>query len=261
MLGDLRRRLANGEFRLRFPGDDELTAEYGVSRHTVREAAAACRPRVWWIAAGVAGSSSGTPVIEQPLGALYSVFRSVEEQGFVQRSIVWRLEERRDEEAAAVLGRSAGEPLIYRGLLGLPARTPALAIERLATWQTTPVEWAARPGTRRPVLLLRPLVRQGPGRRFRARQRKQLTGCGLAPGQLRPSTVASIRAGGPPASMARSMAAGTFRSVARRRPISPSAAAPPRRRAARPARSAAPNRPRRAASRRSRRLARCARRR
>jgi len=28
-----------------------------------------------------------------------------------------------------------------RGLLSLPARTPALAIERLATWQTTPVEW------------------------------------------------------------------------------------------------------------------------
>ncbi len=28
-----------------------------------------------------------------------------------------------------------------RGLLRLPARTPALAVERLATWQTTPVEW------------------------------------------------------------------------------------------------------------------------
>jgi DNA-binding GntR family transcriptional regulator len=26
-------------------------------------------------------------------------------------------------------------------LLGLGARVPALAIERLATWQTTPVEW------------------------------------------------------------------------------------------------------------------------
>jgi GntR family transcriptional regulator len=28
-----------------------------------------------------------------------------------------------------------------RALLGLGARVPALAIERLATWQTTPVEW------------------------------------------------------------------------------------------------------------------------
>jgi Bacterial regulatory proteins, gntR family len=30
--------LAGREFRLRFPGDNELTGHYGVSRHTVREA-------------------------------------------------------------------------------------------------------------------------------------------------------------------------------------------------------------------------------
>jgi GntR family transcriptional regulator len=206
VLGDLRRRLVSGEFDLRLPGDDELTRQYGVSRHTVREAVRRLQ------ADGVVerGRGRGTfvrdPVIEQPLGALYSLFRSVEEQGFVQRSIVRRLEERRDEEAAKVLGRSPGEPLVYlerlrladdvpivldcswlpaalagpllevdftrtalyrelhvrcgvwpdagwerirpvlpdpeqRGLLRLPARTPALAIERLATWRTTPVEW------------------------------------------------------------------------------------------------------------------------
>jgi GntR family transcriptional regulator len=206
VLGDLRRRLASGEFRLRLPGDDELTRQYGVSRHTVREAVRRLQ------AEGVVerGRGRGTfvrdPVIEQPLGALYSLFRSVEEQGFVQRSIVRRLEERHDEEAAKVLGQSPGESLVYlerlrlagdvpivldcswlpavlarpllevdftrtalyrelhvrcgirpdagwerirpvlpdpeqRGLLGLAARTPALAIERLATWQTTPVEW------------------------------------------------------------------------------------------------------------------------
>ena len=206
VLGDLRRRLASGEFRLRFPGDDELTAQYGVSRHTVREAVRRLQ------AEGVVerGRGRGTfvrdQVIEQPLGALYSLFRSVEEQGFVQRSIVRRLEERRDPEAAKVLGRSPGEPLVYlerlrladdvpivldcswlpaalarpllevdftrtalyrdlhvrcgiwpdagwerirpvlpdpqqRRLLGLAAQTPALAIERLATWQTMPVEW------------------------------------------------------------------------------------------------------------------------
>jgi len=32
VLGDLRRRLASGEFGDRVPGDDELTAQYGVSR-------------------------------------------------------------------------------------------------------------------------------------------------------------------------------------------------------------------------------------
>lgn len=206
VLGDLRRRLASGEFRPRFPGDDELTAQYAVSRHTVREAVRRLQ------AEGVVerGRGRGTfvrdQVIEQPLGTLYSLFRSVEEQGFVQRSIVRRLEECRDEEAAKVLRRAAGEPLVYlerlrladdvpivldsswlpavlarsllevdftrtalyrelharcgirpdagwerirpvipdagqRGLLGLTARTPALAIERLATWHSTPVEW------------------------------------------------------------------------------------------------------------------------
>jgi GntR family transcriptional regulator len=145
-------------------------------------------------------------MIEQPLGAIYSLFRSVEEQGFAQRSIVRRLEERSDAQAAGVLNCPPSAPLIYlerlrladgipivldcswlpavlarpllgvdfthtalyhelhvrcgvqpdagwerirpvlpnpeqRGLLRLPARTPALAVERLATWQTTPVEW------------------------------------------------------------------------------------------------------------------------
>ena len=206
VLGDLRRRLAGGEFRMRFPSDDELTAHYGVSRHTVREAVRRLQIE------GVVerGRGRGTfiknAVIEQPLGALYSLFRSVEEQGFVQRSIVRSLAERHDNEAAKVLGRSPDEPLVYlerlrladdvpivldcswlpaalarpllevdftrtalyrelhvrcgvrpdagwerirpvlpnaeqRGLLGLPTRTPALAIERLATWQAAPVEW------------------------------------------------------------------------------------------------------------------------
>ena len=38
VLADLRRRLLNGEFTDRFPTDRELTAHYGVSRHTAREA-------------------------------------------------------------------------------------------------------------------------------------------------------------------------------------------------------------------------------
>ena len=113
VLGDLRRRLARGEFRLRFPGDHELTEQYGVSRHTVREAVRRLQDE------GVLerGRGRGTFVIhgaiEQPLGALYSLFRSVEEQGFVQRSVVRYLEIRHNEEAAKVLGRAPDEPLVY----------------------------------------------------------------------------------------------------------------------------------------------------
>lgn len=206
VLGDLRRRLASGEFGQRVPGDDELTAQYGVSRHTVREAIRRLQIE------GVVerGRGRGTfvrdRVIEQPLGAIYSLFRSVEEQGFAQRSIVLRLEERRDAEAAGVLGCPPDTLLVYlerlrladddpivldsswlpadlakpllavdfthtalyqelhircgirpdagwerirpalpdpeqRRLLRLLARTPVLAVERLATWHATPVEW------------------------------------------------------------------------------------------------------------------------
>ena len=206
VLGDRRGRLARGEFTGRFPGDEELRETYGVSRHTVREAVRRLQ------AEGIIerGRGRGTfvtgAVIEQPLGALYSLFRSVEAQGYVQRSVVRYLEERRDEEAAKVLGRPPDEPLVYlerlrladdqpivldcswlpaalagpllrvdftrtalyhelqakcglrpdagwerlrpvlptpeqRQLLGLDARTPALAIERMASSTAMPVEW------------------------------------------------------------------------------------------------------------------------
>lgn len=126
VLADLRRRLARGEFRSRFPGDDELTACYGVSRHTVREAVRRLQ------AEGVIerGRGRGTfvrdRVIEQPLGTLYSLFRSVEEQGFVQRSIVRHLEIRQDREAATVLGCAPGEPLVYLERLRLADDQPVV---------------------------------------------------------------------------------------------------------------------------------------
>ena len=124
VLADLRARLARGEFTGRFPGDEELRDTYGVSRHTVREAVRRLQ------AEGVIerGRGRGTfvtgTVIEQPLGALYSLFRSVEAQGFVQRSVVRYLEERRDEEAAKVLGRPPDEPLVYLERLRLADDQP-----------------------------------------------------------------------------------------------------------------------------------------
>ena len=65
-------------------------------------------------------------VIEQPLGTLYSLFRSVEEQGFVQRSVVLALEQRTDEQAAAVLGCEPGDSLIYLERLRLADDEPVV---------------------------------------------------------------------------------------------------------------------------------------
>ncbi|MGH9114338.1 MAG: GntR family transcriptional regulator [Acidimicrobiales bacterium] len=124
VLADLRLRLARGEFESRFPGDVELTDQYGVSRHTVREAVRHLQVE------GVIdrGRGRGTflrrPVIEQSLGTFYSLFRSVEAQGFVQRSVVRCLEERTDRQAAAVLDCEPDEPLVYLERLRLADEQP-----------------------------------------------------------------------------------------------------------------------------------------
>ena len=206
VLADLRLRIERGEFSARFPTDAELTSEYGVSRHTVREAARRLQSEGVIDRGRGLGTFVRPAVIEQPLGALYSLFRSVEGCGYTQRSVVRYLEERTDPEAAKMLGRPADEPLIFlerlrladeqpvfldcswmpatiarpllgvdfahtalylelsqrcgvrpdsgwerltpvvpdreqRALLGMRPRTPALAIERLASANGAAVEW------------------------------------------------------------------------------------------------------------------------
>lgn len=126
VLDDLRRRLGANEFARRFPGDNELAEHYGVSRYTVREALRRLHSE------GVIerGRGRGTfvrqPVIEQSLGTLYSLFRSVEEQGYVQRSVVRCLDVRRDEQAASVLGCDPHEPLVYLERLRLADEQPVV---------------------------------------------------------------------------------------------------------------------------------------
>ena len=112
VLSDLRSRLGAGEFVERVPTDHELMESYGVSRHTVREAVRRMTDE------GLVERERGRGTfvrasIEQPLGALYSLFRSIEDQGFEQRSRVLTLEERTDEEAAGMLDLEPDAPLIF----------------------------------------------------------------------------------------------------------------------------------------------------
>lgn len=128
---DLRRRLRAGAFEDRFPGENELVAEYEVSRHTVRDALRRLR------AEGVleSGRGRGTwvrkPRISQPLGAIYSLFRSVEALGLEQRSIVRALEVRVDEKVAAELDREPTTEFVFLERLRLADGEP-LALDR--TW-------------------------------------------------------------------------------------------------------------------------------
>lgn len=128
---DLRRRIRTGCFDDGFPGEHELVGEYEVSRHTVRDALRRLRDE------GVleSGRGRGTwlrrPRIEQPLGAIYSLFRSVEALGLEQRSEVRALESRVDQEVAVRLGMPASTEFVYLERLRLAAREP-LALDR--TW-------------------------------------------------------------------------------------------------------------------------------
>lgn len=113
VLEDLRIRLDRGEFVDDFPTDLQLRDEYEVSRQTVREALR----RLQGEGLIERGRGRGTFIrqrpIEQQLGTLYSLYRSAEEQGFVQHSSVRYLETRRDAEAAGMLDCDPKEPLVY----------------------------------------------------------------------------------------------------------------------------------------------------
>ncbi len=127
---DLRRRLAEGEFGDgAFPTDLELTNEYGVSRHTVREAVRRlCADGIVTRERG-RGTTVNTTEFEQPLGTLYSLFRAVEETGAVQTSRVLELGIRRDDRAAAALEVEPDTELFHIARLRLADDVP-LAVDR-----------------------------------------------------------------------------------------------------------------------------------
>jgi GntR family transcriptional regulator len=113
LLQDLRRRVDAGEFAERFPTDRELMEHYRLSRHTVRDAVRRLQE------SGVVQRDRGrgtfvrTAPLEQALGTLYSLFKTIEAHGHAQRSRVLALEVRCDAEAATALGLDAAEELVY----------------------------------------------------------------------------------------------------------------------------------------------------
>ncbi|HVQ91816.1 MAG TPA: GntR family transcriptional regulator [Mycobacteriales bacterium] len=116
LAGDLRRRAGTGEFATRLPGETELVAQYRVSRQTVREALRRLRTEGLLVAERGRGSYLASGRFSQPLGAAYSLLRSIEAQGVQQRSDVLRLEQVRDADVARQLG--------------LPARSGLVLLER-----------------------------------------------------------------------------------------------------------------------------------
>ena len=131
LLTDLRRRLDHDEFAVAFPGELALVAQYGVSRHTVREAVRRLREEGLVIAGRGRTPRRAEPLpIEQPLGEIYSLFTAVEATGRVQRSVVRTLDVRADGVVAARLGLEESTPLVHLERLRLADAEP-LAVDRV----------------------------------------------------------------------------------------------------------------------------------
>jgi GntR family transcriptional regulator len=131
LLGDLRRRLDHDEFTAAFPGELALVAEYGVSRHTVREAVRRLRDEGLVIAGRGRTPRRAEPAeIEQSLGEIYSLFTAVEATGQVQRSVVRTLDVRADGVVAARLGLEESTPLVHLERLRFADSDP-LAVDRV----------------------------------------------------------------------------------------------------------------------------------
>lgn len=130
---DLLNRLDGGEFESGFPGELELVEQYAVSRHTIREALRELRSE--GLVLGRRGRPSrlaaAEPVeIDQPLGALYSLFASVQAAGLDQHSEVRALDIRADGVVALHLGLEESTPLLYLERLRKAGDEP-LAMDRV----------------------------------------------------------------------------------------------------------------------------------
>jgi GntR family transcriptional regulator len=113
ILTDLRRRLAEGEFAAEFPPDSELVRRYGVSRHTVRDACRRLQDEGIITRSRGLGSRVRPMALELQVGSPYSVFRSIEAQGYRQESTVLALEWRREPSIADLLGIGPDDDIVY----------------------------------------------------------------------------------------------------------------------------------------------------
>lgn len=125
----LKQRLDTGEFDERFPTDHDLVTEYEVSRHTVREAIRHLNK------SGILRRERGRGTIvnraefEQPLGALYSLYQSIESSGVEQRSHVLDVREDLDPVIAEQLDLAPDAPLFFLERLRFADDQP-LALDR-----------------------------------------------------------------------------------------------------------------------------------
>lgn len=113
VFSDLRERVAAGEFTDRFPTDEQLRQEYGVSRQTIREAARRLQDDGVIVRERGRGSTLAGSPLEQPLHTLYSLARTAQDRGFSEHSEVRRLERMAAGEAGEPLGLDPDDEVVF----------------------------------------------------------------------------------------------------------------------------------------------------
>lgn len=130
LVAELERRHSHGAFARRFPTDRELIQAYGVSRQTARDAVRKLAETIGLDRQRGRGTFVRPSEFQQPVGALYSLFQSIEAQGVEQRSVVLAKDQRQDPPAAEELGLPPDAPLAYVERLRLAGGSP-LAIDQV----------------------------------------------------------------------------------------------------------------------------------
>lgn len=129
LAAELRTSIAHGEFRDRFPTDEELSNRYAVSRNTVREAVRRLRDEGLVERHRGRGTFVPAPEIEQPLRSLYSLARSIEAQGLDEHSEVLAVDTLTDAKQASRLGLASNDRLVHVERLRFAGSEP-LALDR-----------------------------------------------------------------------------------------------------------------------------------
>ncbi len=113
VLEDLRRRLASGEFETGFPAERELIEQYKTSRHTMRDAMRRLHNEGLIDRERGRGTFIRRTSIEQRAGALYSLFRSIEDHGYEQCNKVLDLERRQAADVATLMDLPETTEFVY----------------------------------------------------------------------------------------------------------------------------------------------------
>jgi GntR family transcriptional regulator len=128
----LRERLAAGAYSERFPSETELTAEFEVSRATVREAIRRLREEGLLDARRGSGTFVVRQRLDEPVIGAPGLARAIVAAGLEEESRVLEADERpASAEVAAGLGLRPGEPIVWLERLRVAGGEP-LALDRSA---------------------------------------------------------------------------------------------------------------------------------